>query len=268
MVVAIGDKATEEGDAIVGTTLQKPARLAILITIAVVLGHVSTSVAVSESSSRVLRFNVVERTPRYVEVNGHHSRFRVDKSQHGVTLHRRYYVVVRRTRTYVALRAETPTPTPPPAGSTFNVMNYGAHGDGVTDDATSIKAAMDACAAAGGGTVYIPAGTYYLVEGWDLPDTAHAVMKVSIPIRSNCTVAGDGVGKTILVGASSESGRSVMGSTGSNIGVRDLSSVVPASQYSWQYKGGLKLCGVNGGASPTSTSRTPASLPTPSAART
>ncbi len=44
----------------------------------------------------------------------------------------------------------------------YNVQDYGATGDGSTDDTASCQAAMDACAAAGGGVVYWPAGTYRL----------------------------------------------------------------------------------------------------------
>jgi hypothetical protein len=39
---------------------------------------------------------------------------------------------------------------------------FGAAGDGVTDDQPAIQAAIDAAGLAGGGTVWIPRGTYYL----------------------------------------------------------------------------------------------------------
>jgi hypothetical protein len=42
----------------------------------------------------------------------------------------------------------------------FNVMLYGATGDGVTDDTAEVQAAMDAASAADGGTVLFPPGTY------------------------------------------------------------------------------------------------------------
>jgi hypothetical protein len=41
-----------------------------------------------------------------------------------------------------------------------NVRDYGAAGDGVADDTAEIQAAIDACATAGGGIVYMPPGTY------------------------------------------------------------------------------------------------------------
>lgn len=43
--------------------------------------------------------------------------------------------------------------------TSYNVINYGAVGDGVADDWTAIQAAIDA-AAVDGGTVVMPAGTY------------------------------------------------------------------------------------------------------------
>lgn len=42
----------------------------------------------------------------------------------------------------------------------FNITNYGAIGDGVTDDTVSIQKAINAAREAGGGTVEIPAGTF------------------------------------------------------------------------------------------------------------
>lgn len=44
--------------------------------------------------------------------------------------------------------------------SVFNVTSYGAAGDGRTNDAAAIQRAIDACARAGGGTVYFPAGNF------------------------------------------------------------------------------------------------------------
>lgn len=42
--------------------------------------------------------------------------------------------------------------------ATYDIRDYGAMGDGQRDDSTAIQAALDACHAAGGGTVLVPAG--------------------------------------------------------------------------------------------------------------
>lgn len=42
----------------------------------------------------------------------------------------------------------------------LNVHDFGAKGDGVTQDTAAIQKALDACAAAGGGTVSLPEGVY------------------------------------------------------------------------------------------------------------
>jgi Pectate lyase superfamily protein/Right handed beta helix region len=42
----------------------------------------------------------------------------------------------------------------------FNVKDFGAKGDGVTDDKTAIQRALDAAGLAGGGTVFLGPGTY------------------------------------------------------------------------------------------------------------
>src|SRR5208282_232802 len=42
----------------------------------------------------------------------------------------------------------------------FNVKNYGATGNKADDGQKAIQSAVDACAKAGGGTVYVPPGEY------------------------------------------------------------------------------------------------------------
>ena len=42
----------------------------------------------------------------------------------------------------------------------YNVKDYGAMGDGINLDSIAIQKAIDDCAGNGGGTVFIPAGTY------------------------------------------------------------------------------------------------------------
>src|SRR5436190_10566166 len=46
----------------------------------------------------------------------------------------------------------------------FNIKTYGATGDGKTLDTPAINKTIDAAAAAGGGTVYFPAGNYLSVS--------------------------------------------------------------------------------------------------------
>lgn len=43
----------------------------------------------------------------------------------------------------------------------YNILQFGAVGDGMTNDTAAIQAAIDSCSAAGGGTVIIPGGKTY-----------------------------------------------------------------------------------------------------------
>ena len=68
----------------------------------------------------------------------------------------------------VSIGGGVPSPT-----GWFSVKAYGAVGDGATNDTTAIQAAIDACAAGGGGTVFFSHGTYKIASPFvEIPATA------------------------------------------------------------------------------------------------
>lgn len=75
--------------------------------------------------------------------------------------------------------------------ATYNVLDFGATAGDGTDDTAAIQEAIDAANAAGGGEVYIPAGTY-LVSGGSEPSDG------CIMLRDNVTIYGDGMGETVI----------------------------------------------------------------------
>ena len=72
-----------------------------------------------------------------------------------------------------------------PDGGVFNVADYGATGDGVTDDSAAIQAAIDACEAAGGGEVYFPSGTYIADNMTIDDDFVHVTSGGGVTIKPN-----------------------------------------------------------------------------------
>ena len=72
-------------------------------------------------------------------------------------------------------------------GDVISVKDFGAVGDGVTDDSRAIKAALDYANSIGGGSVYLPAGTY-LKKDLSSSPSAYVVLY----IYSNTTLFGDG----------------------------------------------------------------------------
>lgn len=70
-----------------------------------------------------------------------------------------------------AALAAAPSAAQAPDGGWLNVRRapYLARGDGKSDDTTAIQAALDAAAAAGGGVVYLPAGTYLVRTHLSVP---------------------------------------------------------------------------------------------------
>ena len=65
----------------------------------------------------------------------------------------------------------------------FNVRSFGAMGDGKTLDSPAIDRAIDAGAQAGGGTVYLPAGTY-------LSGSIHLKSNIHLLIDAGATILG------------------------------------------------------------------------------
>ena len=68
-----------------------------------------------------------------------------------------------------------------------SVKDFGAVGDGVTDDSGAIRAALDYINSIGGGTVFLPKGTYRR------PDTSQRFY-----VYSNTTIEGEGDLSVIL----------------------------------------------------------------------
>jgi hypothetical protein len=72
----------------------------------------------------------------------------------------------------------------------FNVLDYGAKGDGLTDDTHAIQLAINAAFKAGGGEVFLPEGTY-IVNG---PNADGG----GLTLKNSVKLAGDGAGVTTL----------------------------------------------------------------------
>jgi len=69
----------------------------------------------------------------------------------------------------------------------YNVKTYGAKGDGRTIDTKAIDKAIETAAAAGGGTVYFPAGNYLSV-------TIHLKSKIALYIDQGATIVAADLG--------------------------------------------------------------------------
>src|ERR1700733_2172636 len=68
-----------------------------------------------------------------------------------------------------------------PSHKSFDVREFGAKGDGKTFDTPAINAAIDAAAAAGGGTVRVPTGSY-------LCFSIHLKSKIRLFLSSGATI--------------------------------------------------------------------------------
>jgi polygalacturonase len=70
------------------------------------------------------------------------------------------------------------------AAGTFNIRDYGATGNGSSNDTAAIQRAIDAAAAAGGGTVRAPSGTY------KSSNSIHLKSNITIQLDAGATIIG------------------------------------------------------------------------------
>jgi polygalacturonase len=65
-------------------------------------------------------------------------------------------------------------PPPPPSSATppftLNVYDFGAKGDGISDDTAAFQGALDAASGMGGGTVVVPAGKFLMNGSLVMPN--------------------------------------------------------------------------------------------------
>lgn len=107
----------------------------------------------------------------------------------------------------------------------FNVKDYGAVGDGVTNDAPAIQAAITACAAGGGAVVYLPAGTYLVTAPLIVPayvtlaGAGRSATTISKTGTTTASTASSGIAKDAVVYI----GTATPGLFAFGVRVRDLS---------------------------------------------
>ncbi len=96
---------------------------------------------------------------------------------------------------------------------TLNVRDFGAKGDGQTDDTAAFQRALDAAAKAGGGTVLAPRGAYFFAGHLNVPQAvALAGIWRSVPAHNGIRDRGlpkptdDGTTFLVTEGAGSEDG--------------------------------------------------------------
>jgi len=120
-----------------------------------------------------------------------------------------------------------------------SVTDFGAKGDGVTDDTAAIQAALDAVKTAGGGLVYLPPGTY---------------LHTQIKLRDDVELCGFSRGSTTLKLKASANANGVIkhaSDTGLNAALRHLT--IDGNQDNNTSGGGIYWAGSTGNRGPTIT---------------
>lgn len=87
-------------------------------------------------------------------------------------------------------------------GAEFNVLDYGAIGNGIADDRAACQAAIDAATAAGGGNVVFPSGIYRLVGDPQPDNTNNGLLIPFVTFTIDRRIRLIGTGNSILRAAS------------------------------------------------------------------
>lgn len=90
-------------------------------------------------------------------------------------------------------------PTGSGVANCYNVLDYGAVGNGVTDDTVAVQAAIAACAAAGGGVVCFPVRRYFFAGVLTLPHNVSLSGEFNGPQYTTVNPATTTVGPTLMV---------------------------------------------------------------------
>ena len=100
-----------------------------------------------------------------------------------------------------------------PKGSlVYNVKDYGAKGDSSTDDTAAIQSALNAAYTAGGGTVFLPSGTYILDPN------------PGLQVKTNVILQGAGLSSLLKLKSGSTHSDNLVKSEGwTNVTMRDFS---------------------------------------------
>lgn len=118
-------------------------------------------------------------------------------------------------------------------GDTVSVKDYGAVGDGTTDDKSAIQAAINAVQAAGGGEVFFPEGTYLITGGITGGWTGYSDRDGLIITANNVTLTGAGPGSILLQDSTNQTLLAIDGSLAqiAHTSIRDLSFYGPVARH-------------------------------------